>query len=149
MSGGELVIRGSAGSRLGFAMKGGTILVDGNAGRWSAQMTLGGRIVVTGEVGDLAGESMYRGQFFVRDTAIEQRIGGNVEIAGLSKADQGFLAELFDRYEVGAAVDEFVQIIPLSSGRHSYRLFRPDVSKAGEKRAVRTAQICQQPQEAV
>jgi formylmethanofuran dehydrogenase subunit C len=68
MSGGALLVEGSAGLAAGAAMRGGMLSIDGDAGNElggalpgeRAGMT-GGRIMVQGDCGDRVGERMRRG----------------------------------------------------------------------------------------
>lgn len=61
MSGGELVIHGSAGDCLGSGMRKGLIWVGGNAGKSCAENLHAGSIFCAGEMGRYAGIGMKRG----------------------------------------------------------------------------------------
>jgi glutamate synthase domain-containing protein 3 len=126
-SGGTMIIRGNAGSRVGYGMKGGTIVVCGSAGRWAGQMTLGGKLVILGQVGKQIGESMYKGVILARDSAIRENLGGNVFIDEPSATEKEELASLFAKYDINAAAGEFMAIRPMTTGRHKYVLFNPEL----------------------
>lgn len=125
--GGTMIIRGNAGSRVGYGMKGGTIVVCGSAGRWAGQMTLGGKLVILGQVGKQVGESMYKGVIFARDSAVRDNLGGNVFIDNLTDSEKEELDSLFEKYNINAAATELVAIRPLTTGRHKYVLFNPEL----------------------
>jgi formylmethanofuran dehydrogenase subunit C len=55
MAGGQLTIRGNAGTHLGSAMTSGAIEVHGNADDWAAAEMRGGQIRIHGSAGDHAG----------------------------------------------------------------------------------------------
>jgi formylmethanofuran dehydrogenase subunit C len=60
MSGGRIVIEGSAGMHLGAGMSGGEIDVQGDASDWVGPEMTGGRIVIRGNAGHMIGAA-YRG----------------------------------------------------------------------------------------
>jgi formylmethanofuran dehydrogenase subunit C len=60
MSGGKIVVHGSAGMHLGAEMSGGEIIVEGNAGDWVGPEMTGGLILIKGNAGHMVG-SAYRG----------------------------------------------------------------------------------------
>lgn len=125
--GGTMVIYGGTGSRAGYGMKGGTIIVCGSAGRWAGQMTLGGRLVLLGSVGKQVGESMYKGVIYTRDPEVETKLGGNVFIDSLEADEITELNELFVKYDIDAKAEELRAIRPLTTGRHTYVLFKPEL----------------------
>jgi glutamate synthase domain-containing protein 3 len=125
MVGGTIVIKGNSGSRAGWGMKGGTLIICGSVGRWTGKMTLGGRIVVLGEVGEGIGESMYDGVIHVLDPAVEEKLGGNVQVVPINDNEKKELETLFKKYEIDQGVDEFQSIVPKIYGRHEYVLFKP------------------------
>jgi glutamate synthase domain-containing protein 3 len=125
MVGGTMVVKGNSGSRAGWGMKGGTLIVCGNVGRWTGKMTLGGRIVVLGEVGEGIGESMYDGVIHVLDPAVEEKLGGNVQVVPIDDKEKQALASLFEKYEIQQDVNAFRSIVPKIYGRHEYVLFKP------------------------
>lgn len=125
--GGTMVVYGNAGSRAGYGMKGGTIIVCGSAGRWSGQMILGGKLIILGSVGKRIGESMYRGVIFVRDKEAPNKLGGNVYISTLQEHEKVELRDLFTKYQIDADPEEFQAIRPMTTGRHSYTLFDPQL----------------------
>lgn len=125
--GGTIVIKGNTGSRVGYGMKGGTIIVCGSAGRWAGQMTLGGRLILMGKVGKQVGESMYKGVIYTRDPNTEANLGGNVFLDDLGRKEQEELDRLFAEYSLNASAGEFRAIRPLTTGRHTYILFKPDL----------------------
>lgn len=125
--GGTMIIRGNVGSRVGYGMKGGTIVVCGSAGRWAGQMTLGGRLVILGKVGKQIGESMYKGVIFIREDEARENLGGNVFIDEITATEKEELESLFDKYEIDAAAGSFIAIRPLTTGRHKYVLFKPEL----------------------
>jgi glutamate synthase domain-containing protein 3 len=126
-NGGTMVIYGSAGSRVGYGMKNGTIIVCGSAGRWAGQMTTGGQLIILGQVGKEIGESMYKGVIYIRDPEVATKLGGNVRLDDLAAAEQEKLQVLFTRYQIEAEPGNFRAIRPLTSGRHTYTLFKPDL----------------------
>jgi glutamate synthase domain-containing protein 3 len=131
MIGGNLVIRGSTGSRCGFGMKGGNLVVCGDTGRWTGGMTLGGRIIVLGKVGQGLGESMYRGVIHTVDPDAEVKMGGNVFIERIRDEEKAEVAALFERYGIDRGVDDFQSVRPNTTGRHTYKLFKPTHKRAG------------------
>lgn len=131
MIGGNLVIKGSSGSRCGFGMKGGNLLVCGDSGRWTGGMTLGGRIIVLGKVGHGLGESMYKGIIHTVDPEVEDKIGGNVFIQPIDDEEKRALEALFKQYGVERGVDDFMSVLPNTSGRHTYHIFKPTHKQAG------------------
>ena len=131
MIGGNLVIRGSSGSRCGFGMKGGNLIVCGDVGRWTGGMTLGGRIIVLGQVGQGLGESMYKGIIHTVDPEVESRIGGNVFVQPIADEEKAVLEGLFKRYGIERGVDDFRSVLPNTTGRHTYHLFKPTHKQAG------------------
>ena len=72
--GGDLVCRGSVGSRTGIDQKGGTIIVGGRVGAFTGFMMQRGRMVILGDAGINLGDSMYDGTIYV---------GGEVEGLGV------------------------------------------------------------------
>jgi len=124
-NGGTMIIYGGTGARVGYGMKGGTIIVCGPSGRWAGQMTLGGRLVLLGEIGDQIGESMYRGAIFVKDAGAASKLGGNVFIDTPAKDEITELNEKFAQYRIDADAAKMQVIRPLTSGRHTYVLFKP------------------------
>lgn len=128
MIGGTIVVQGNTGGRAGLGMKGGDLLILGSTGRWCGQMTMGGRIVILGEVGPGLGESMYRGLIHVRDPEAGSKLGGNVEFHPISSSEAGSLAELFAAHGVDADPGGFMSVRPMTSGRHSYTIFNPQLS---------------------
>lgn len=125
--GGTMLIKGSTGSRVGYGMKGGTIIVCGTAGRWAGQMTLGGKLILMGDAGKQIGESMYKGVIYVRDVEAGSNLGGNVFMDNLTAEEQETLQEIFEKYELDADPQEFSAIHPLTTGRHTYVLFKPEL----------------------
>ncbi|WP_020588812.1 hypothetical protein [Desulfobacter curvatus] len=132
MIGGNLVIYGSTGSRAGVGLKGGNLIICGDCGRWTGQMTLGGRIVVLGKIGLGFGESMYRGLLHTRDPEAESKLGGNVEFHKISHEEAESLAALLEQYEIDADAAKFKSVRPMTSGRHTYTLFKPTHKKSLE-----------------
>jgi glutamate synthase domain-containing protein 3 len=128
MYGGTLVIYGGTGSRPGYGMKGGTLLVCGDAGRWAGQMTLGGRLIILGKVAKGIGESMYKGVIYVREAEVESKLGSNCFVDDLNEKERSSLAELFAKYHVAADPSEMKAIRPMTSGRHNYVLFEPELT---------------------
>lgn len=127
MYGGTMVIYGGTGSRPGYGMKGGTLLVCGDAGRWAGQMTLGGRLIILGKVAPGIGESMYKGVIYVRDPEVENKLGSNCFVDELTASEKVDLAELFGKYGVDADPAGLRAVRPLTSGRHNYVLFAPEL----------------------
>jgi glutamate synthase domain-containing protein 3 len=126
-NGGTMVIYGNVGSRVGYGMKNGTIIVCGTAGRWAGQMTTGGELIILGKVGKQIGESMYKGVIYVQDPEVDAKLGGNVRLDALTETEQARLSELFKRYKIAGEPQKFRAIRPLTSGRHTYTLFKPDL----------------------
>jgi glutamate synthase domain-containing protein 3 len=133
MIGGAIVVRGNTGSRAGLGMKGGDLVICGSTGRWCGQMTMGGRIVVLGEVGPSLGESMYRGLIHVRDPQAEKKLGGNVEFHPISGEEAESLARLFTEYAIDADPQEFMSVRPMTSGRHTYTIYNPNLEGAAAR----------------
>jgi glutamate synthase domain-containing protein 3 len=76
-----MIVRGSAGDRVGSLMKGGTVIVGGSAGIMTGLYMMGGEILVLGKLGDYAGESIKGGQIiFSGDTP---RLGKNAKVVDL------------------------------------------------------------------
>ncbi len=125
--GGTMVIRGGTGSRVGYGMKGGTIIVCGSAGRWAGQMTLGGKLVILGDPGKQLGESMYRGAIFVRDDEVESRLGGNVFVDSPTAQEISELNAMFTLYDIDADGARLRAVRPMTTGRHNYVLFKPEL----------------------
>ncbi|MFZ5974111.1 MAG: glutamate synthase [Bacillota bacterium] len=134
INGGTIVVYGSTGSRVGYGMKGGTIIVCGNAGRWAAQMSMGGSLVVLGEMGRQIGESMYRGAIFTCDPQAGDKLGGNVFLDEITVQEASALSRLFKKYEIDAHPEAFKVVRPVSSGRHTYVLFKPELAPEGAKK---------------
>ena len=65
MSGGELIVAGDVGGRLGVGMTGGEIIVRGSAGAGAGARVRRGLVVVTGDVGGDAGRGMIAGTLVV------------------------------------------------------------------------------------
>jgi formylmethanofuran dehydrogenase subunit C len=61
MSGGLLIVRGSAGQRAADRLRRGTIVVEGDAGDWPASRIVAGTLVVVGASGINPGYLMKRG----------------------------------------------------------------------------------------
>jgi formylmethanofuran dehydrogenase subunit C len=62
MTGGNIIIKGSAGMHTGSGMNGGEIAIRGNADAWAGMEMKGGLLHITGNVGDHAG-CAYRGSW--------------------------------------------------------------------------------------
>lgn len=125
--GGNIVIYGNTGSRVGYGMKGGNIIVCGNAGRWGGIMAMGGSLIVLGEIGKETGESMYNGRIFTKDPEAESKMGNNVYLDAIKADEIEEINTLFKQYGIEADGSEFKVIRPLSTGRHSYQLFKPNL----------------------
>lgn len=134
--GGTMVIYGSTGSRVGYGMKGGTIIVCGTAGRWAGQMTLGGKLVLLGSTGKQVGESMYKGVIYAADKDIESKLGGNVFVDALNEEEITELNELFGKYGIEAKAEDLKAIRPLTTGRHTYVLFKPELKPEEARRPI-------------
>ena len=109
--GGDLVCRGSVGSRTGIDMKGGTILVGGDTGALSGFMMQRGRMVVCGNAGKNLGDSMYDGTIYV---------GGEIKSCGvdaveaeLTAMDKAWLTRKLTQYGLmpDKGVDHFTKIV--------------------------------------
>lgn len=74
MTGGHLVVRGSAGDYSGFQMAGGALQIDGNTGHFTACEMRGGRVTVRGHSGDFAAGA--------RPGEMEGMTGGTLTIHG-------------------------------------------------------------------
>ena len=96
-------------------------------------MTLGGRIVVLGDVGEGIGESMYDGVIHVLDPAVEEKLGGNVQVVPVDDKEKKELETLFKKYGIDQGVDEFKGIVPKIYGRHEYVLFKPTHKRRAQK----------------
>ncbi|ADQ13693.1 glutamate synthase [Halanaerobium hydrogeniformans] len=125
--GGTIVVYGNVGSRVAYGMKGGTTIVCGSAGMWAGKMILGGRLIILGEIGREVGESMYKGVIYLKDKAAESKLGGNVFIDDLKAAEITEINQLFASYDIDAEASELKALRPLTSGRHQYQLFEPDL----------------------
>jgi glutamate synthase domain-containing protein 3 len=130
MIGGNLVIRGSSGSRCGFGMKGGNLIVCGDVGNWSGGMTLGGRMIFLGKAGKALGESMYNGIIHTADPEAKEKMGDNVYIEPISDSEKSEVKSLFKQYGIDRGVDDLMSIMPLTTGRHTYKLFKPTHKKS-------------------
>jgi formylmethanofuran dehydrogenase subunit C len=61
MTGGLLIVRGSAGARAGDRLRRGTIVIEGSAGDYPGSRMIAGTLIVFGECGSLPGYLMRRG----------------------------------------------------------------------------------------
>jgi formylmethanofuran dehydrogenase subunit C len=61
MSGGVLIVRGSAGTRAGDRLRRGTILIERAAGDWPGSRMTAGTLIILGESGSNPGYLMRRG----------------------------------------------------------------------------------------
>jgi formylmethanofuran dehydrogenase subunit C len=61
MTGGLLIVRGSAGERAGDRLRRGTIVIEGSAGDFPGSRMIAGTLIVLGECGSLPGYLMRRG----------------------------------------------------------------------------------------
>lgn len=125
--GGTIVIRGGTGSRVGYGMKGGTIVVCGDTGMWAGQQTLGGRLILLGKPGKQVGESMYNGVIFVADENAD--LGGNVFMNDITDEEAASLNEIFQKYKINVNAGKLKAIRPSLTGRHTYTLFKPELTK--------------------
>ena len=78
-----------------------------------------------GEVGEGIGESMYDGVIHVLDPAVEEKLGGNVQVVPIDDNEKKELEALFKKYGIDQGADEFKSIVPKIYGRHEYVLFKP------------------------
>lgn len=81
MTGGSIIIKGSAGMHTGSGMNGGEIVVRGNADAWAGMEMKGGFLHITGNVGDHAG-CAYRGSW-------HGMTGGKILIDGSAQSQVG------------------------------------------------------------
>jgi glutamate synthase domain-containing protein 3 len=65
----KIVIKGDAGSYLGYYMQSGEIILEGSAGDRAGSCMNGGRIIIKGEAGSWLGESMQSGEIIVEGNA--------------------------------------------------------------------------------
>lgn len=70
MTGGSLMLRGSAGPRLGAEMAGGTIEVDGSVGDWAGAEMRGGLIKIRGDAGHFLGAAYPGSRLGMREGVI-------------------------------------------------------------------------------
>ena len=124
---GTIVIYGGTGNRPGYGMKGGTLLVCGDAGGWAGQMTLGGRLIILGKVAAGLGESIYKGVIYVKDPDVEEKLGSNCFVDSLTEEEISSLSELFGKYGVDQDASELKAVRPMTTGRHNYVLFDPQL----------------------
>jgi formylmethanofuran dehydrogenase subunit C len=66
MSGGDIIVHGDAGDRVGDRMRRGTILVEGDVGSYCASRMVAGTIAVWGKAGENTGFAMSRGTLLLR-----------------------------------------------------------------------------------
>ena len=109
--GGDLVCKGSVGSRTGIDMKGGTILVGGNTGALSGFMMQRGRMVVCGNAGKNLGDSMYDGTIFVGGEI--ESLGVDAILSEFTENDKSWLNRKLKQYDLlpKNGVDNFKKII--------------------------------------
>jgi glutamate synthase domain-containing protein 3 len=109
--GGDLVCRGSVGSRTGIDQKGGTIIVGGDTGALSGFMMQRGRMVVCGNAGKNLGDSMYDGTIYVGGDI--QSLGVDAVPAELTESDKAWLARKLTQYGLmpDKGVDHFQKIV--------------------------------------
>jgi glutamate synthase domain-containing protein 3 len=96
--GGTVVVRGNAAARAGVSMKGGLLLVQGNVGYMAGFMMQKGAIVICGDAGPAVADSMYEGVVFVGGQIAD--LGNDAVIEQPSPADEAFLTENLNRYEL-------------------------------------------------
>ena len=71
MRGGELIVRGNAGDRLGDRMRRGLLVVHGNAGDFTASRLVAGTIAIGGSLGTHPAFGMRRGTLVLAQTRVE------------------------------------------------------------------------------
>ena len=76
MKGGEIIVEGNAGNRIGCnywgeskGMEGGKIIVKGNAGNYIGEKMCGGEIIIEGDAGDFIGTEMKDGRIVIKGKA--------------------------------------------------------------------------------
>ncbi len=93
MQGGEIIVEGSTGDRVGSSMNGGKILIRGNSGNWLGESMQSGEIVVEGSAGAGAGLNMSDGKILVKgnagDSAGQNMRSGRIIIEGDAGANLG------------------------------------------------------------
>ena len=109
--GGDLVCRGSVGSRTGIDQKGGTIIVGGDTGALSGFMMQRGRMVVCGNAGKNLGDSMYDGTIFVGGEI--KSFGVDAVPAELTDLDKAWLTRKLTQYGLmpEKGVDHFTKVV--------------------------------------
>jgi glutamate synthase domain-containing protein 3 len=109
--GGDLVCRGSVGSRTGIDMKGGTIIVGGDTGAYSGFMMQRGRMVVCGNAGKNLGDSMYDGTIYIGGEI--RSLGVDAVRAELTDLDRAWLTRKLTLYGLKPekGVDHFTKIV--------------------------------------
>jgi glutamate synthase domain-containing protein 3 len=109
--GGDLVCRGSVGSRTGIDQKGGTIIVGGDTGALSGFMMQRGRMVVCGNAGKNLGDSMYDGTIYVGGEI--KSLGVDAVEAELTDLDKAWLTRKLTQYGLmpEKGVDHFTKIV--------------------------------------
>ncbi|MDR0197693.1 MAG: glutamate synthase [Oscillospiraceae bacterium] len=132
--GGDIVVRGGTGSRVGYGMKGGNIIICGDAGRWAGQLAMGGNLIILGAADGAAGESMYGGVVFTADGDIEEKLGSNVYVDGITADEKTELAALFEKYAIDFDAAKLSAIRPKLVGRDDYRIFEPVLEPLGAKK---------------
>ena len=128
--GGDLVCRGSVGSRCSIDEKGGTIIVGGDTGALSGFMMQRGRMIVCGNAGKNLGDSMYDGTIYVAGKVAS--LGVDCVEAELTDLDKKYLAGKLELYGMEApnGIDNIVKHV---SGK---QLWNYDNLEANEKKLV-------------
>ncbi len=119
--GGTVVVRGNAAARAGVSMKGGTLLIGGSVGYMTGFMMQKGTIVTCGDAGEALADSMYAGVVFVGGKIAD--LGNDAIIERPSPADEAFLAEQFQRYNIQPPAS-FKKIV---SGRKLWNFDKSDL----------------------
>jgi len=125
MTGGELIIKGSAGMHTADRIKGGKITVEGDVGSFSATEMAKGELIIKGSAGDYLGSS-YRGNW-------QGMMGGKIVVNGnVGKETGAWLKGKTAIIEIGGNADIFL-------GVHQHRgviIVKGDVSpRAGAEMA--------------
>ncbi|ODS35136.1 MAG: formylmethanofuran dehydrogenase subunit C [Candidatus Altiarchaeales archaeon WOR_SM1_86-2] len=81
MSGGEILVKGSAGMHAAEKMKGGKMIIEKDADSWTGTQLLGGELKIGGNAGDYLG-SAFRGEW-------QGMKGGFIEVGGNVKSQLG------------------------------------------------------------
>ena len=111
---GYVVVKESVGSRTGEIMKNGTIIIGGNSGFMTGIFMMGGRIIILGDVGDDVAESIIRGVVYVRGKV--KSLGYNATFEDMTFEDSLEIEEALTKFDIDIDdYSEFKKIVPKST----------------------------------